>query len=91
MTSKMFQQRDDKAVADEEKRRQLAESGATPHLDGRFLKRALSRPKQVGLRISDEKKMQFDRLRMRTGWTYTEIFEAALDDFEAACNAGRHK
>ena len=47
------------------------------------------RPVPIGLKISEEKKRQFDRLRMMTRLSYTEILEQALDAFEAQWNARR--
>lgn len=52
-------------------------------IDGRSLNRK-SRTEAVGLKISPSKRHQFDRLRLLTRWSYTDIFEQALDDFEAA-------
>jgi hypothetical protein len=48
------------------------------------------RPVGIGLKISKEKRRQFDRLRVMTRLSYTEILEQALDAFEAQWNA-RHK
>jgi hypothetical protein len=48
------------------------------------------RPVGIGLKISEKKGRQFDRLRMMTRLSYTEILEQALDAFEAEWNA-RHK
>ena len=58
-------------------------------IDGRHFKRT-NRPVAIGLKISEEKKRQFDRLRMTTRLSYTEILEQALDAFEAQWDA-RHK
>ncbi len=76
------------ALAREEERRSRGEIGARGLIDGRFLKRK-NRTAQIGLKTSEEKKKQFDRLRMLTGWSYTEIFEQALDDFEVAWKGRR--
>jgi LmbE family N-acetylglucosaminyl deacetylase len=59
------------------------EGRADAFLDGRKDPR-VNRPVQVGLKISPEKRRQFDRLRLMTRWSYTDIFEAALDTFEEA-------
>jgi hypothetical protein len=55
-------------------------------IDGRKEPR-VNRPVQVGLKISPEKRHQFDRLRQLTRWSYTDIFEAALDALEEAWKA----
>jgi hypothetical protein len=47
------------------------------------------RTEGIGLKISKEKRGQFDRLRMLTRLSYTEILEQALDSLEAAWHA-RH-
>ena len=50
----------------------------------RYLKRAdRTRDVQIGLKTSEDKKKQFDKLRLLTRLTYTQIFEQALDVFEA--------
>ncbi len=69
------------ALTAEEDRRTRGEVNARGLIDGRYLKRK-NRNAQVGLKTTDEKKKQFDRMRMLTGMSYTEIFEAALDAFE---------
>ena len=83
-TAVRFQQpANDAALAAEEDRRSRGEIGARGLLDGRLVKRR-NRTSQVGLKITEDKKRQYDRLRMLTGMSYTEIFEQALDDFESA-------
>lgn len=69
------------ALNAEEDRRTRGEIGARGTIDGRFLKRK-NRTYQIGVKTTEEKKKQFDRLRMLTGMSYTEIFEASLDSFE---------
>lgn len=74
------------AIEQEEERWQRSEKGAHGRLDGRFIKRR-SRDVQIGLKTTDERKKQFDRLRMLTGLSYVEIFEAGLDAFEREWNS----
>lgn len=49
------------------------------------------RPEQIGLKVSEEKRAQFDRLHQLTSWSYTVIFEKALDVLEREWKAGRVK
>ena len=86
----MFQQPEAEAVAEEEASRAALEAGANGFLNGREMAR-VNRPVGVGLKISPEKRHQFDRMRLLTKWSYTDIFEAALDTFEEAWKAGKVK
>jgi hypothetical protein len=69
---------DDSAIEEEERRRQAAEQSARGVLDGRTLKRS-RRQFQIGIKTSPESKKKFDRLRSLTGWSYSDIFEYAMD------------
>jgi hypothetical protein len=60
---------------------------------GRIHERKIKRTERtvgIGLKISEGKRRQFDRLRMMTRLSYTEILEQSLDAFEAAWNT-KHK
>jgi hypothetical protein len=72
------------AASPAERRREKLEAQAKGTLDGRYLERAdRTRDVQIGLKTSEDKKKQFDKLRLLTRLTYTQIFEQALDVFEA--------
>jgi hypothetical protein len=85
----MFRQPDPEAIDQELKRRQEQEAKSHGLLDGKRIKR-VDRPVQIELKTSEDKKKQFDRLRLLTMLSYTEIFERALDAFEAEWNR-KHK
>ncbi len=68
-------------LAAEEDRRSRGEVNARGFLNGKRLKRS-NRVAAIGLKTTDEKRKQFDRLRLMTAKSYAEIFEAALDAFE---------
>jgi hypothetical protein len=43
----------------------------------------VKRDKPIALKTTADKRQQFDRLRLLTGRTFADIFELALDAFEA--------
>jgi hypothetical protein len=73
-----LQQPDSERLEIEEKRREDAERSARGLLDGRQLKRS-RRQFQIGIKTTPETKKKFDRLRVMTGWTYSEIFEYCME------------
>ena len=85
-----FRQPEPEAIVEEEASRAALEAGAGAFLNGRKMSR-VDRPVGVGLKISPAKRHQFDRLRLLTNWSYTDIFEHALDTFEEAYKAGKVK
>jgi hypothetical protein len=70
------------SLADEELRRERAEREARGIINGRTLRRAPERKAQIGIKTTEETKKRFDRLRVMTGWSYTEIFEYAMEAAE---------
>ena len=66
-------------LALEEERREAAEYSARAGLDGRFIRRKPSRH-QIGVKTTEAVKKEFDRLRMLTGKSYTDLFEEAIFD-----------
>ncbi len=69
------------SLEDEEKRREKAERSARGLIDGRTLKRK-NRQFQIGIKTTEAVKKEFDRIRMLTGLSYTEIFENSLAAYE---------
>lgn len=48
-----------------------------------IMERTPKRHIQIGMKVTSKKKEQLNRLKSLTGLSYTEIFERALDAFEA--------
>lgn len=84
--SPMFRQPDAEEMEEELRRRTADENSAT-HPDDKNAR--ILRQHQVGLKITDDKADQFDRLKLLTRWSYTDIFETALDAFEDAWKKGK--
>lgn len=66
---------------------QKRELGEVAIIPGRTPK--YSRQRTLGLKMTDDKFDQLERLKKMTGWTATDIVEVAFDAFEEAWNAGR--
>ena len=80
------------ALAQEEERRESAEYSARAGLDGRFLPRKPSRH-QIGIKTNEAVKKEFDRIRMLSGKSYTDLFDEAIMDlgrkYDALHKSGR--
>jgi hypothetical protein len=85
-----YQQPDANSITEEEERRRRAETAVRGIADGRKGKRSrFNRDTPIGLKTTEAKKKQFDRLHAITTWSYIEIFENALDTFEQWWNANK--
>ena len=73
-------------LGSEEERREKAERNARGLLDGRLLKRK-NRQFQIGIKTTEAVKKEFDRIRVLTGLSYTEIFENAMAAYKRELDA----
>ena len=74
-----LQQPNETARAQEEQRRESAEYSAHAGLDGRLLPRKPARH-QIGVKTNEAVKKEFDRIRMLSGKSYTDLFDEAIMD-----------